>query len=429
MKKQMKRYLILLLSILLLASSFTACSPTDPGESLQEKTVVFDRPLTIIYAQSEGEIAKEAALLLRESLQDALGYKPTVVTDRAFQGDVTADCVLILGNVDAAIPTPDVELKGEAQLTLTENGAYLCAKSDKALYLAAQKIAELWPTAEYGYRDDTLVLTNTMCKTFSEQKLGSDALISVMSQNIRCANDGDGNDIADRKIRFKKLMAEYQPDLLGTQETTAEWNRIFEEYFGEEYGMVGCSREGENATDGEWNTILYKKSRFDLVEGGTFWLSATPYKVSEVYGSLCKRICTWALLLDKLTGEKVFFANTHLDHGNDNVREKQAKYLVDQLASYMSEYPTFLTGDFNTSNKNAPYKTITDKMSDAHKAAIVDESTVKGTYHNYGAQTPAEIDFCFYNDRSVALSYRILSDSYSGYVSDHYGLITHFAVK
>ncbi|MBR3862117.1 MAG: endonuclease/exonuclease/phosphatase family protein, partial [Clostridia bacterium] len=254
-------------------------------------------------------------------------------------------------------------------------------------------------------------------------------VISVMSQNIRCVDDPNGNHVADRKVRFKQLMEEYQPDLLGTQETTAEWNAIFEEYFGEEYDMIGCSRDGEDATSGEWNTILYKKARFDLVDSGTFWLTATPHKPSFTGEALFRRICTWAILTDKLTGEDIFFANTHLDHSTDNVRDKQANYLMENLAPYMSEYPTFLTGDFNTGNKNAPYKTITNKLNDAHKTAEVDVSTVDGTFHDYGSMSPTEIDFCFHNAMTEAIAYRILSERYEGYVSDHYGLITYFTVK
>ena len=99
------------------------------------------------------------------------------------------------------------------------------------------------------------------------------------------------------------------------------------------------------------------------------------------------------------------------------------------LADYATQYPMYLTGDFNTTSGKAPYNEVTDILKDAHKNAVLDTSTVKGTFHNYGSKTPNEIDFCFYNDFSEPIIYRVLSETYGGYVSDHYGLITYFAAK
>jgi endonuclease/exonuclease/phosphatase family metal-dependent hydrolase len=415
--------LALLLALLFAVSVFSGCGGADGTVD-----TYIDGSYQIVYEEGD-PYAEKAAFLFCATLRTLIGERLSVLADGSYDPDEAQGGAFYIGDTDLLSDLPALDGK-DFVFASTADGIVLRAKDPFSLYLAACCITDRLETAGGAtVNENGLLVDRTLCTQLNALSVNRDEMISVMSQNVRCADDGGKNDIDDRSPRLEQLIADYRPDLLGTQEVTKRWMGIFEESFGEEYGMIGCSRDGVTVASGEWNTILYKKSRFDLVEGGTFWLSATPYKVSEVYGSLCKRICTWALLLDKLTGEKVFFANTHLDHSNDNVREKQAKYLMDQLASYMSEYPTFLTGDFNTSNKNAPYKTITDKMSDAHKAAIVDESTVKGTYHNYGAQTPAEIDFCFYNDRSVALSYRILSDSYSGYVSDHYGLITHFAVK
>lgn len=430
--KKWSKFLTALLAVCLLLPLAAACTgdstpPEGQPPALENKSVVFDQTLTIIYAQANGEYAQNAASLLREALRDPLGYRPTIVTDRAFQGDVTADRVFLIGNV-TLVDASDKAIEGDFSLEILDNGAHLNAKTPIALYMAAQMIAELWPTAEYGCANDTLTLTSAHCRAFVEKGTGANAVVSVMSQNIRCANDGNGNDIVDRKERFKKLMNAYQPDLLGTQEVTAEWNTIFEDYFGDEYGMVGCSRDGYDAVTGEWNTILYKKARFDLVDSGTIWLTATPFKPSHINDSLFNRICTWAILLDKTTGKEIFFANTHLDHSTEAVRSKQVKYLMSFLESYMDEYPVYLTGDFNTGNKTESYRGITAKLTDAHKSAALDLSEVKGTFHGYG-NSPSEIDFCFHSTRSKAIAYRILSETYGGYVSDHYGLISYFTFE
>jgi endonuclease/exonuclease/phosphatase family metal-dependent hydrolase len=247
---------------------------------------------------------------------------------------------------------------------------------------------------------------------------------------MRYANDGNGNNISDRAPRFKQLVEMYNPDIIGTQETTALWNSYFKSYFSGIYGMVGCSRDGVNATSGEWGTILYRLDRFDLLDSGNFWLTSTPDKVSRVTGAKCNRICTWALLRDKLTGEVFVMANTHLDHSTDAVRFLQIQYLFDGLADKISKYPIYLTGDFNATPNSSVYMEATTTLKDAGVTAKLNTSTISYTFDSYGTKNPgSRIDYCFYNDRSTALWYKVLNEQFGGYVSDHYGLIAQFVIK
>ena len=257
-----------------------------------------------------------------------------------------------------------------------------------------------------------------------------DAKIVVLSQNVRCNNDGTNKNISDRAPRFKLLVEKYSPDLIGTQETTPTWNNYFKTYFAGEYGMVGCSRNGKNATSGEWGTILYRLDRFELLDSGDFWLSSTPDRVSKVSGSNCYRICTWALLKDKVTGKTLIFANTHLDHGTDAVRDQQVLYLFAGLGDKIGKYPIYLTGDFNAKPDSSVYSVATSKLLDARVDAQENRSTIEWTFDSYGSQTPGKIiDYCFYDDQSDALWYKVASDQFGGYVSDHYGVITEFIIK
>jgi endonuclease/exonuclease/phosphatase family metal-dependent hydrolase len=194
--------------------------------------------------------------------------------------------------------------------------------------------------------------------------------------------------------------------------------------------MVGCSRDGKNATSGEWGTILYSLERFELLDSNDFWLTNTPNKVSRVSGAKCNRICTWALLKDKFTGETFVFANTHLDHSTDAVRLEQLGYLLDNLSEFIGKYPIYLTGDFNAKPDSDVYKNACKSLNDAHMDSFVNDSEISYTYDSYGTKVPgSRIDYCFYNDRSIALEYKILNEQFGGYVSDHYGIITEFVIK
>ena len=254
--------------------------------------------------------------------------------------------------------------------------------------------------------------------------------ITVLSQNISCGNDGEGNNIVDRAPRFEKLVKKYIPDIMGTQEVTPTWIDYFKSYFGNEYGMVGCSWEGKNATTGEWGLILYRKDRFELVDNGDFWLTPTPDVVSKIRGSECVRICTWAMLKDKVTGKTLVIANTHLDHLKNTVRNKQAGYLLDGIKDFIGKYPVFLTGDLNSLPGSKAYLTLTEVFSDARTTALEGTEDTSCTYDNYGLEGTGYIyDYCMCDERSKALSYKVINEPFDGYVSDHYGVLAEFIIK
>jgi len=164
-------------------------------------------------------------------------------------------------------------------------------------------------------------------------------MISVLSQNLRCCDDPDGNSVAERAPRFEKLMRQYAPDLVGTQETSPKWYEQLCATYADEYGLCGCSRDGKDALTGERGTILYRKDRFEMLDGGDFWLSNTPDEHSRIEGSYCYRICTWAILRDRKTGREFCFANTHLDHKLEEVRTAQAEMLLQHLCTRASNRP------------------------------------------------------------------------------------------
>lgn len=283
------------------------------------------------------------------------------------------------------------------------------------------KKQEITPITDHSYISDY----KCDCGLYLE-----DAKITVLSQNILCSNAGSGNDVADRAPRFDRLVKKYAPDLIGTQEVTATWNNYFRSYFGNEYEMVGCSRDGKNATTGEWGTILYRKDRFELLDNGDFWLTSTPDVVSKVRGSGCNRICTWALLKDKVTGKTLVFANTHLDHLNSAVRNQQVRYLLEGIEDFVGVYPVYLTGDFNAVPGSKAYTLVTNVFSDARTTALEGAGDTSSTFDDLGLELPGKIiDYCLYDDKSEALLYKVINESFDGRVSDHFGVLAEFIIK
>ena len=275
----------------------------------------------------------------------------------------------------------------------------------------------------------------TEALTKLEDTTGLDLNLKILSQNVRCADDDGGNTVAQRTTRFKALIDEYNPDIIGTQETTFEWRRYLRTL--KDYVFVGSSRNGHNASTGEWSAIMYKKDRFVMLDSDTFWLTDTPDEVSMTEGAKCRRICTWVELFDRYTGETFIMANTHLDHSTDTVRRTQAAYLIGNLKKRLGDrynsHTIYLTGDFNCKPETSPYEAIIRVgFADSRDVAAEDVSVVSGSYHAYG-QKESEIDFCFFKGEETVLRYEIISKKYisegesePGFVSDHYGVMATF---
>ena len=439
----MKRLCALLL-LLAVVFSFAACGggtysdtgsqesrPDSEGGSLTQTVVAsqMQAAFAVVYG-SEAELAAAEWIVDLVSLAGfaalpmySLAEWEAGVPDSPFGGAMGT----ILVKTGAGSVTLDPALR---QLTLTAPEDALSSAAVAAISVLIDE-----GSSTDGEGNSYLLLSDVSVDKMEEALLASLATLTVMSQNIRCASDPNGNSVAERLPRFLQLMEKYGPDLLGTQETTHEWNTLFAEHLGDEYGMVGKSRGGYELGDAEagkwdeWNTILYKKSRFELLDDGTFWLSDTPDVPSKVETSSLNRIATWALLEDLYTGEVILFVNTHFEHTSEDARTDQAYILQEYLAEVVGEYPTYVTGDFNTSTDSVMYLAMTDLLGDAMEDAKEKEAEVDYTYHAYeaGAQYREYIDFIFYTDAGRAPAFaRILTEKYDGFVSDHYGVFAIF---
>jgi endonuclease/exonuclease/phosphatase family metal-dependent hydrolase len=150
-----------------------------------------------------------------------------------------------------------------------------------------------------------------------------------------------------------------------------------------EYGWFGvCRTDGSTnpKPDGEFSAILYRKDRFRLLDGGTFWLSDTPDVVgSKAWDAAFPRIVTWAMFKDKNTDRDFFHFNTHFDHQGVQARDESAKLLLQKIQSIAGESPVLITGDFNCTVHDTPYAHITND-ADAHH--LIDAiGTSKNRHH------------------------------------------------
>ncbi|MCR5576599.1 MAG: endonuclease/exonuclease/phosphatase family protein [Oscillospiraceae bacterium] len=255
--------------------------------------------------------------------------------------------------------------------------------------------------------------------------------LRILTQNLRKYDDGGGNLILDRAARLMRLIRAESLDLIGTQETSLDWFNYLNVALSDQYAFFGSSQNGIGQDSGERNTICYRRDRFDLIAGDTFWLSDSSDQPSTLADGFHRRICTWVLLKDLETGSSFYFVNTHLDYENSEDYGEQAMLQLEVLfagmdAVYASHgvYPVFLTGDFNQTPGSKTYDLALSRMRDTRTDALVNRSTVDYTFHNYGRSRKL-LDYCFYlGDKVLILDYEIMTNGYGGFVSDHYGVMT-----
>lgn len=371
------------------------------------KQITVDTSTVIVCAED----AMEAAL----SLQTAIAQHWDVeleIKDRADKG--TAIVVAVEETLG----------QGQYRTRVEKDRIYIEAQDPLTLAMGMRNIRRDWVLEQTDHS-----LTADMCPNLSGTVDGKTAPFLVLTQNIRYMDDEGGNKVIQRAPRFNLLVQEYLPDIICLQEDNRIWSSIVDSMFLENYGLAGTFSDGKEGTKGNRQAILFRSDRYELVEEGAVWLSDTPDEpYSKLADSKSCRHCTWAILKDTLTDRELFVCNTHLDNSAQEVREKQLSVLLERLGGYMEQYPTVLVGDFNAQPDEPVYATVTQTLSDPHLTAEKKLSTIDITCDKYGQwETPKRLDYMFYNKLLKADTYRVMTDRYDGYISDHFGVTTQYS--
>lgn len=215
--------------------------------------------------------------------------------------------------------------------------------------------------------------------------------IRVMSFNIRygTANDGENHWEKRREFLVETIKA-YDPDLLGTQETLG-FQRDFIADRLPGYEKLGVGRD-DGAERGEMTALFFRRSRFEKLDGGHFWLSEMPDQPgSKSWDTSLTRMATWVKLRDrqKPTAPPIVFMNTHFDHRGTQARLESARMLRARAEELIKSNRVILTGDFNAGEASEPYAALfgsrderrsplVDSYRMAHPAASPNEGTFSG---------------------------------------------------
>ncbi len=220
--------------------------------------------------------------------------------------------------------------------------------------------------------------------------------VRVMSFNIRYGTADDGENHWDQRREFLiDTIREFEPDLLGTQETLG----FQKDYIAEQMSELESFGVGRDHGDdeGEMTATFYGRDRFEQIDGGHFWLSETPDVPGSIsWDSSLTRMVSWLKLQDLQSEDEaeLFFFNTHFDHRGEQARLESAKLLRRMIDEIAGNSAVIVTGDFNAGEGSDPYRTmfVDDsyrvRLRDTFRELHPDRGPEEGTFSGFAAENP-----------------------------------------
>jgi len=252
--------------------------------------------------------------------------------------------------------------------------------------------------------------------------------LRVMTFNIRYDEWRDGvNAWANRKTKVTDVIRFHKADVVGVQEALIGQLQDLQQLL-PDYAWCGVGRtDGKNG--GEFSAIFYRKSRFNVVETKTFWLSETPDTIgSKGWDANLPRIVTWAKFIDKQTKQTFYHFNTHFDHIGKVARTESSKLLLAKTREIAGKFPFVVTGDFNAEESTDVYKILTGKAENSGNK-LIDARYISRNGHFGGTSTfsgfkelelDRKIDYVFVKEGTEVYEHAVLSDRWDGlWASDH----------
>ena len=252
--------------------------------------------------------------------------------------------------------------------------------------------------------------------------------LKLCSYNLRMDNPDDGiNAFSCRKDYIAQAFPKYGADIIGFQEVLPHMRHWLEESL-TGYTLVGTGRE-KDFTD-EHNPIAYRTDKFLLMALDTFWLSDTPRVPGSRFStdqSICPRICTTAVLLERGGTRRIRVYNTHLDHEGEEARRQGIRLILGRIKADEDIYPgtaVVLMGDFNAEPDSRVCEILKETALEDTTAAI------GGTFHSYHPERgTVKIDYIYTTAPWDAEASRALRDCENGvFLSDHYPVMTEISL-
>lgn len=181
-----------------------------------------------------------------------------------------------------------------------------------------------------------------------------------------------------------------------------------------DYRYIGVGRD-DGANKGEFCPVFYRKDKFKMLDGGTFWLSETPDKVSKGWDGMCRRVCSWGYFQRKSDKTRFYFLCTHLDHRGKVAKTEGAKLVVNWIKEHCKGENAIVVGDFNANQNSKYYRVFSESgiLNDTYDVAKY-RFAPTGTFSAFNPEryTTERIDHIFVTNDIKVSRYGMLTYHY-----------------
>lgn len=264
--------------------------------------------------------------------------------------------------------------------------------------------------------------------------------VKVMTYNLRLDTPDDGvNQWPKRTDKVVALITKYNPDIIGVQEALHHQLQDLLRLL-PEYSYCGVGRD-DGKEKGEYSAILFRNSRFGLLDSKTHWLSeTTDIPGSKSWDAAITRVFTTARFFDRETKKEFVMVNTHFDHIGKTARLMSSTIIKSYLAGMEGganldntgtriEIPMIVSGDFNSEPTEESYKMMVNEEISLVLYDSRPASSTAGTFCGFkvGGMPCKTIDFIFHTKQWVARNYQVITDNDGTYYpSDHLPVLVEF---
>lgn len=271
-----------------------------------------------------------------------------------------------------------------------------------------------------------LVLLLLPVSMFSQQ-------MNIITFNIRYNTPNDGVNAWPNRIEMaSELLKFHEPDIFGFQEALIGQIEDIQSRL-PDFEWFGVGRD-DGEKGGEFSPVFFNKTKFILIDHGTFWLSETPEKPSKGWDAALNRIVTWGKFKSKVTGKQFLVFNTHFDHIGVEARKNSANLIIEKMKKMTenNNLPVILTGDFNLTPEQEPVLLIKKFLRDSREISEQPPYGPVGTFTSFDWNSPMDkrIDYIFVNNNVSVLKYAVLTDSKDQrFPSDHLPVFARVQIK
>jgi len=256
---------------------------------------------------------------------------------------------------------------------------------------------------------------------YSQDKM---ATFIAATYNIRYDAPADkqtGNSWDTRKAALATLIRKHAFDIFGTQE--GMFRQMIElKNLLPDYDYLSYPYGGKN--DHHQGAVVYRRSLFQPLDAGVFWLSETPNVPSIGWDATDRRICNWVKFKHIPSGKVFFFFNAHFYWRNQVAKNKSGDVIANKIIEIAGNLPVICVGDFNSTVETPQIVSLKKALNDSFDVSLNGRKGVVNTNLGGGNfQSPPidRIDYILLSKGIEVSDYSVYSDQYADnrYPSDH----------